>query len=226
MMRRLRLMTKQVYDFIEASKNLAKHFATDEYLVTRNIIDLVDNGLLTIKNMKHYFGHREYKIYLTCISGDCSNFTDTTINYPHLYNLINQIQNDIITKDFNCDSCYNKIIEQKHFKLFVQNYLKPESHLFVKPGPIDNIVHHFAKKIKEYVHEHFAKDKKTYYKTPLWYYIADKIKTRDLLCQMCNSEKNLNAHHIHYENFGAELTNLNDLITVCNNCHQQHHSIY
>jgi len=37
-------------------------------------------------------------------------------------------------------------------------------------------------------------------------------------CQTCTSTERLEVHHKHYANFGNE--NLNDLITLCHDCHE------
>lgn len=49
-------------------------------------------------------------------------------------------------------------------------------------------------------------------------YILNK---RGYKCERCFSKKNLQIHHITYENLGFELDN--DLIILCKNCHQYVH---
>lgn len=48
-----------------------------------------------------------------------------------------------------------------------------------------------------------------------------RLKMDGLQCQICGTGKNLHVHHITYEHFGAEP--MQDLITVCDNCHRKIH---
>lgn len=43
----------------------------------------------------------------------------------------------------------------------------------------------------------------------------------DYKCVMCGSESNLQVHHQHYGNIGHEY--MDDLITVCYECHRKIH---
>lgn len=60
--------------------------------------------------------------------------------------------------------------------------------------------------------------------TPYWKAIALKVKKdAKFKCKLCNSSNNLSVHHRTYKNHGNELFNLDDLICVCQDCHQIFH---
>lgn len=50
----------------------------------------------------------------------------------------------------------------------------------------------------------------------------ERLRIDNFQCAKCGSAKNLNVHHITYERLGEE--EMNDLITLCNRCHQEVHS--
>jgi len=54
-----------------------------------------------------------------------------------------------------------------------------------------------------------------------------KIRKRDKICQKCNSNKKLNAHHIFNYDFYPEWgLDLNNGITLCETCHKGFHKLY
>lgn len=60
--------------------------------------------------------------------------------------------------------------------------------------------------------------------TDYWRKIARMVKDRDgRRCVVCNSTKNLAAHHRTYEHHGEEHLFLGDLTTLCEKCHTRHH---
>lgn len=66
------------------------------------------------------------------------------------------------------------------------------------------------------------KEKQEYLSSIEWNILRAVVLSRDKhCCQHCNSTNNLEVHHITYENLGAE--KLDQLVTVCRNCHQQIH---
>lgn len=57
-------------------------------------------------------------------------------------------------------------------------------------------------------------------RTPEWRALREEVFARDGgMCRMCKSKDNLRAHHISY----AELLNPDNLVTLCNKCHEQVH---
>lgn len=60
--------------------------------------------------------------------------------------------------------------------------------------------------------------------TPYWNEIADAIKKRDgYRCRVCNSSKQIAAHHRTYEHHGEEHLHMGDLTTLCEKCHTSFH---
>ena len=61
-----------------------------------------------------------------------------------------------------------------------------------------------------------------YLKTTAWENMRQKTFRRDgFKCVICGTEKNLECHHLTYDNLGAELRG--DLITLCKDCHRLLH---
>jgi len=60
--------------------------------------------------------------------------------------------------------------------------------------------------------------------TPYWKAIAAHTKYKaGYRCQVCNSGAYLNTHHRNYDIHGREHDNINELIVLCNKCHQKFH---
>lgn len=62
-----------------------------------------------------------------------------------------------------------------------------------------------------------------YIKTQAWEEMRQKVFRRDgFQCVVCKEAKNLNVHHITYDNLGAEKES--DLVTLCRDCHEKVHA--
>ena len=69
-----------------------------------------------------------------------------------------------------------------------------------------------------------TEDKQAYLDSPKWQELRSKVLKRDNnRCVNCNSESNLNCHHITYNRLGNE--KLNDLVILCQPCHSRLHEI-
>lgn len=63
-----------------------------------------------------------------------------------------------------------------------------------------------------------------YLKTDGWRAISNEIKSRaKYRCQICNSRGPLNTHHRTYENLYRERDHMEDLVCLCEVCHERHH---
>jgi len=63
-------------------------------------------------------------------------------------------------------------------------------------------------------------------KTKYWYRVRRLVMTRDnFICQKCGGTKNLRVHHLTYENHYKEHEHIEDLITLCKDCHDKEHKI-
>jgi hypothetical protein len=61
-------------------------------------------------------------------------------------------------------------------------------------------------------------------KTNYWRSVADQVKKRDgYRCVVCNSPKDIAAHHRTYQHHGEEHLFMSDLTTLCEPCHSRHH---
>ena len=70
------------------------------------------------------------------------------------------------------------------------------------------------------------KSYRDYLKSNEWKTIARKVRKRDKYkCVLCNNISNLQVHHTTYDNIFKETNHLEDLITVCSNCHKKIHNI-
>ena len=60
-----------------------------------------------------------------------------------------------------------------------------------------------------------------------WHQVKQVVLSRDnYTCRCCNTRthvKRLEVHHITYEHHGDEANHLEDLVTVCGNCHAEIH---
>ena len=62
----------------------------------------------------------------------------------------------------------------------------------------------------------------SYFSTSLWKRLKVlKLESTGFKCQICNSKKQLQAHHNTYERFGRE--KLEDLVILCDSCHRLFH---
>lgn len=60
--------------------------------------------------------------------------------------------------------------------------------------------------------------------TPYWKAIAAHAKYKaGYRCQLCNSHLSLSTHHRNYAIHGKEHDHINELIVLCNHCHQKFH---
>lgn len=63
-----------------------------------------------------------------------------------------------------------------------------------------------------------------YLKSDYWKKVRFLVLKRDgRKCTMCESKSRLEVHHIKYDNRGNELNHLQDLTTLCSNCHKTIH---
>src|SRR5437868_6583204 len=64
----------------------------------------------------------------------------------------------------------------------------------------------------------------TFLLTKYWQKVRQKVLKRDgNKCIICKSRTDLQVHHDTYKHHGNELEHLEDLMTLCRKCHQEHH---
>ena len=65
---------------------------------------------------------------------------------------------------------------------------------------------------------------KEFLKTKYWNKVRLRVLKRDKnKCTRCGSKKNLQIHHKTYKNHFRELSHMQDLITLCKDCHSKKH---
>lgn len=63
-------------------------------------------------------------------------------------------------------------------------------------------------------------------KSEYWLGVRQEVLKRDeFKCQCCDAKESLQVHHLTYENYGKEHEHLEDLITLCDDCHKKQHSL-
>ena len=68
---------------------------------------------------------------------------------------------------------------------------------------------------------------KDFLNTDYWKAVRNERLFRDgYKCSYCGSEDNLQVHHITYKNHGNEHSHMDDLITLCIDCHKEYHKIF
>lgn len=78
------------------------------------------------------------------------------------------------------------------------------------------------KRIKKPLSKNYAK----FLKTSYWKKVRLLVFKRDgFKCVICGSTENINVHHSTYKHHFDELNHLDDLITLCKNCHNEAHGI-
>jgi len=66
----------------------------------------------------------------------------------------------------------------------------------------------------------YKEDYGKFLKSEYWAKVREKVLARDCnKCRYCASKKRLEVHHLTYYNHKNELNHLDDLITLCHNCH-------
>lgn len=87
-------------------------------------------------------------------------------------------------------------------------------------GANDAFIREILEKVfKEYSRRYY----KNFLKSDYWKKLRKQCFERDdFRCVKCGSAKNLNAHHLNYDNIGKP-EELDDLVTLCGECHTKIH---
>jgi len=77
------------------------------------------------------------------------------------------------------------------------------------------------------IEDSYNSKRQTYMKSDKWKHFSKIVKERDgNRCRMCDSSSILEVHHRNYDSLYKEDENdFSDLITLCRNCHNQHHAL-
>ena len=125
----------------------------------------------------------------------------------------------------------NKTQKRQNAKQFINDFLKPDSKGVTNrksvEGKMSSIRYLSAIYNKDMVIKYIKKmPYKEFLKTPYWKIISEFQKyNAGYECVICGSKNILNVHHTTYKNHGDEITHVEDLITVCRECHKAIHGI-
>lgn len=121
-------------------------------------------------------------------------------------------------------SAQQKVSENTSY--YLENYLNPKGQWNKKIFPKERIakIRH-ADVDWQTISDHIkAMDYKDFLKTPYWKAIAAHTKYKvGYRCQLCNSTHRLITHHRSYNIHGREHANMQELIVLCNTCHNIFH---
>lgn len=185
--------------------------------------------------------HFVYKCEIKC--DKCGTLLNVDYSKTNVIEYIKHLRNGKPSHCFYCKKCEEElrrkqiedsrkgalIIEEqirKNTDNYIDKYLNPDyswkdnvktSH---KITELSNSYVDWGE-IREYIKD---MDYYNFLKTPYWKAIAEKVKYKaNYRCQICNSNEKLNVHHRTYDNHGDELHHMDDLICICEDCHEKYH---
>ncbi|MGL5715607.1 hypothetical protein [Cetobacterium sp.] len=144
------------------------------------------------------------------------------------------VEKEIEEKEKRIISLKNKesenIVRAENTKKYIESYLNPSMNWndglknFAKLECLRSDFCCNKDSIKDHIKNMSYKE---FLKTPYWKAISEKVRIKSVFrCSLCNSSKNLSVHHRTYSIHGDELHNMNELICICQECHEKHHDIY
>jgi len=155
---------------------------------------------------------------------------------------------ELITDKLNttCESCLYKQEETKlikkeetkqnvekiltnNTKYYIENYLDPNKSWVEGMSIYQKILKlKYSDVYWDEIEEEIKQlDYQDFLQTPYWKAITvKKMKDAKFRCQLCDNQGKLYTHHRNYKIHGKEIHNMNDLIVLCQGCHEKHHDIY
>lgn len=242
-------------DFDEAEKYLYNRknkqyfFNTSLDFNLKNIEKIValseEYKLDEIKRLFEPTNGETFSVEYTCIK--CGNISIDFFTKTKLFDYIHmRLGRELYgNRDFMCEKCkiekkeiiYYEELKRKEDKAenflkntdyYIENYLSPDRvwkegvTLWQKFNYIKNINADFDR-IAEYIKNMNYKD---FLQTLYWKTIAEKKRSEaKYKCQLCGKSGFLAVHHRTYSTHGYEHQNMNDLIVLCNDCHEKFHDI-
>lgn len=178
----------------------------------------------------------------------CKKITKQNLSKTRLFELLDKNRRGY--RGFECEDCQNKRIqefkererkrklEEKEYKEKIKNTYFNEwlnSDCSLAPKVYSNIyqvrndVIYMLNildegEIKDYINNQMTY--KMYLSTPYWQLVSNLARRKaKYKCQLCGSNESLNVHHKTYKHKGFEIMNMDDLIVLCQNCHQKFHEV-
>lgn len=132
--------------------------------------------------------------------------------------------NDKVTPLFLVENNQKQVLDNTIF--YLEHYLKPDRKWGRNTTPKQRIdLIRYADVNWQTVSCHIRS--MPYYdflNTPYWKAIADHTKYKaGYRCQLCNSNHKLATHHRNYRIHGFEHANMQELIVICESCHNKFH---
>ena len=195
---------------------------------------------LFAKKKDKYPQEYSYDVQIRC--PECNGIITRKFNKTGLLNAISFYRGKVkqyCRKNYLCDKC--KVLEEEKRDVErkqMQDIRKENTHYFIDNYLNENKIWNenitlnerfyrllYANvdwnKIKEFIR---SMDYNDFLKTPYWKAISEKVKQKaKYRCKICNSNKNLSTHHRSYIHHGDEIHHLEDLICICQECHNKHH---
>ena len=177
----------------------------------------------------------------------CKKITKQNLSKTRLFELLDK---DKKSHSFECEECQNKRlqefkereherkIEEKKEKetlkeLYFNEWLNWDysitkeglSNIYTLKNQVIYILNTLDRwEIKDYVNNQMTY--KMYLSTPYWQLVSNLARRKaKYKCQLCGGNDHLNVHHKSYVNKGFEIMNMEDLIVLCQNCHQKFHEV-
>lgn len=233
--------------YLDARKNV-KAFITQETIINPSDVDRIRElmkkyGKANVIQCIRFLGNSndpENRFTMKIDCDYCSNtivgrFTKTDmLKYIDGYNFMCpnccKKKDEILKQEEEKEAKIAEIEREQKTKEFISNYLQINTNQVCSFGMGRNFksmkIEHDSvdrEKIKECILKMKYHD---FLNTRYWKIIADYEKFRaNRKCQLCNSETNVNVHHSTYEHHGLEIDYRNDLVILCNNCHEKFHNV-
>lgn len=158
--------------------------------------------------LSHKYSHYEYYRF-TC--EECFNkHREAVKNIELISNYHKSLKEVYPNLECSCYSCFEE--RRKRRKIETKNNITLET------------TNNYTLNHSQIVQNLKSLPYKEYLQTEHWKIISQKTKERDNnKCRLCDSEYRLNVHHKCYDHRGEEQYYLEDLVTLCNNCHDKFH---
>lgn len=185
-----------------------------------------------------------FDIEYSCSS--CGKTQNSQVSKTKLFSLLESRSH----YELECEECQNKRIqefkEREHERKLEEKRRKEEikeiyfnewlnddysittegfSNIYTLKNQVISMLNTLDKwEVKDYVNNQMTY--KMYLSTPYWQLVSNLARRKaKYKCQLCGGNNCLNVHHKSYVNKGFEIMNMEDLIVLCQECHQKFHEV-
>lgn len=176
----------------------------------------------------------------------CGNIQNKQVSKTKLFSLLESKSK----YELECEECQNKRLkefkqreherklEEKRHKeeikeIYFNEWLNDDysittegfSNIYTLRNQVISMLNTLDKwEVKDYVNNQMTY--KRYLSTPYWQLVSNLARRKaKYKCQLCGRNNCLNVHHKSYINKGFEIMNMEDLIVLCQDCHQKFHEV-